>query len=50
MRGEPHLHAGFVVQREAVDDVGAGTIVANYIDRAPVTAQAGDDLVECAHP
>src|SRR5689334_9963217 len=45
---QPHLDAGFIVQGEAIDDVGAGAIVADDLHLAPIATQARDDLVEGA--
>src|SRR3546814_14770456 len=46
VRHRAQLETGLVVQRELVDDVGAGAIVADDLDRAAFAAQAHDDLVE----
>ncbi|GGD97434.1 hypothetical protein GCM10011515_16520 [Tsuneonella deserti] len=50
MRGETHLDTGLVMQSEPVDQVGAGAIVANDLDRPPGAAQALYDLSSAATP
>lgn len=46
MRHGPRLDAGPVVQGEAVDQVGAGPVIADHRDLSPLAAEAPDDLVE----
>lgn len=38
VRREPHLDTRFVVKREAIHDVGAGPVIADYFHFPPVAA------------
>ncbi len=49
MREGANFEIGFVVKGELVDDVGAGAIVADHLDRATLSPQARDNLVQGAH-
>lgn len=46
MRHDAQFDAGLVVEREAVDQIGAGAVIADDGDGRALLAQAGDDLVE----
>ena len=42
MRHDAQFDAGLVVQREAVDQIGAGAVIANHRHLGPALAQAGE--------
>ncbi len=48
MKHDAHFHASLVVKGEATNQVGAGPITADDLGVFSITAQSGDDLVECA--
>ncbi len=48
VRDDAQLDPGLVVQRETIDDVGAGAIIADHLDIATVATQPRHDLVERA--
>src|SRR5690606_9352850 len=49
MGHEPHLHAGLVVQGEAVDDIGACPVIADHFHLCAAAPQPRHDLVERRH-
>ena len=46
MRRRAQFHPRLFVQREAVDQVGAGTVIADHLYLLPVAAQLADGCVE----
>lgn len=46
MRDRPNLKTRLVVKGELVDDIGTGAIVPDHLDRAPLSPQPCDNLVQ----